>query len=112
MPEKEHLLAIRRMLLERHEEVRAMLHAKNFKAAAMFPIDGMKMARGPKGFPADHAAMELILQRQWGVSSILPAKNALVPDLADTVLARFRMVAPLVGLLNEPLAGRPNAPLF
>ena len=111
MPEKEQLLAIRRMLLERHEEYRALIRAKKL-TALMQPIDAMTMARGPKGFSADHPANDLILQRQWGVSSALASNTALGPELVKEIVKRFRIAAPLIALLNEPLVKRPSKPLF
>ena len=112
MPEREQTLAIRRHLLEHHEEMRAMLKKLGGGKRPMTAFDGMKLTRAPKGFPADHPALVLILQRQWGVSATLPAKAALEPDLADEVAARFRLALPLVTLLNAPLTGRSPSPLF
>lgn len=112
MPEKDQLLAIRRMLLERHGEVRALLNAKKLKTAGLVAIDPLRMTRGPKGFPPDHPASDLILQRQWGVSSNLPADTALHDGLLKSVVSRFRLAAPLVSLLNEPLLDTPKKPLF
>jgi uncharacterized protein (TIGR02453 family) len=111
MPEKEQLLAIRRMLLERHAEYRAIIGSKKL-TALLQPIDGMKMTRGPKGFPADNPAMDLVLQRQWGVWSTLPSDIALGPALVKEVVKRFRLASPLIALLNEPLVKRPLKPLF
>jgi uncharacterized protein (TIGR02453 family) len=111
MPEKEQLLAIRRMLLERHEDYRAIVNAKKFKAV-FAPFDGNKMSRGPKGFPTEHPALDLIMQRQWGVSSMMPVDIAFTPALVKEIVKRFRLAAPLVSLLNEPLIGRPKKPLF
>jgi uncharacterized protein (TIGR02453 family) len=111
MPEKEQLLAIRRMLLERHEEYRAIVSSKNL-TAMMHSFDGMKMTRGPKGFPAEHPALDLIMQRQWGVSSELPVESALGPGFVKEIVKRFKLAAPLVSLLNEPLVERPKKPLF
>jgi uncharacterized protein (TIGR02453 family) len=111
MPEKDQLLAIRRMLLERHEELRHFMSAKYLKNK-MTPFDGLKMSRGPKGFPPDHPAMDLILCRQWGVSTRLPVKIALGPGLIKEIVSRFKLVAPMVQLLNEPLAGKPRKSLF
>jgi uncharacterized protein (TIGR02453 family) len=111
MPEKEQLLAIRRMLLERHAEYRAILASKKL-SALLQPIDGMKMTRGPKGFPADNPAMDLVLQRQWGVWSTQPANIALGPALVGEVVKRFRLASPLIALLNDPLVKRPSKPLF
>ena len=111
MPEKDQLLAIRRMLLERHEELRHLMSTKHLKGK-MIPFDGLKMSRGPKGFPPDHPAMDLILCRQWGVGAGLPASVALGPTLVKEIVSRFKLAAAMVHLLNEPLAGKPRKPLF
>ena len=107
MPDKDQLLAIRRMLLERHEQVR-----KAFKVRGMEAFDGMRMTRAPKGFPAEHPANDLVLQRQWGIAAHLPAEEGLAPGLVKTIVARFKAAEPLVTLLNEPLVRRPAKPLF
>jgi len=111
MPQKDQLLAIRRMLLERHEEYRAIMGSKKL-LAVLTPFDGLKMSRGPKGFPAEHPALDLIMQRQWGVSSRVPVEVALKPGLLQEIVKRFKLAAPLVSLLNEPLVERPRKPLF
>ena len=107
MPEKEQLLSIRRHLLEHHAEYRHIMVGKKLRSN-MQPLEPMKMARGPKGFPMDHPATDLILQRQWGVSAHLPVDVALESGLVKTVLDHFRLAAPLVALLNAPL-GKPAA---
>jgi uncharacterized protein (TIGR02453 family) len=109
MPEKEQLLAIRTMLLERHEELRRLMSPKYLKGR-MAPFDGLRMTRGPKGFPTDHPASDLILCRQWGVSGTLPIETALTPSLVKEIVARFKLATPMVQLLNEPLAGRAKDP--
>jgi uncharacterized protein (TIGR02453 family) len=111
MPEREQLLAIRRHLLEHHEELRTLMDAKKMRAL-MTPFDGLKLTRAPKGFPADHPALDLILQRQWGVTAELPVEVALGPKLVDEVVKRFKMAAPMVALLNAPLVVKPSKPLF
>ncbi len=111
MPQKDQLLAIRRMLLERHEEYRAIMGSKKL-LAALTPFDGLKMTRGPKGFPAEHPGLDLIMQRQWGVSSRLPVDLALKSGLLQEIVKRFKLAAPLVSLLNDPLVERPKKPMF
>lgn len=103
MPEREQLLAIRRHLLEHHEEFRKLAGAKKLKTLGMTALDPVKMTRPPKGFAADHPAVDLIMQRQWGISTHLPANVALTPSLAGEIIQRFRAAAPLVSLLNEPI---------
>ncbi len=119
MPERDQLLAIRRHLLDHHQDARAILkeiesakRPPTLKTAPMLQFDGLKLTRAPKGFPADHPALDLILQRQWGVTSELPADMATSPKLLEEIVTRFRLAAPLVSLLNAPLKVRAREPLF
>ena len=66
MPEAEQLLAVRRMLLERHAAFRAALQAAG-RRGMLVEADGSALTRAPKGFPAEHAALDLIKQKRWGV---------------------------------------------
>ena len=102
MPERDQTLAIRRHLQEHHQQARALLAAPEL-AAVMQPFDGMKLTRAPKGFPADSPALDLLVQRQWGVASTLGADAALQPGFLHEIVTRFRLAAPLVNLLNAPL---------
>lgn len=112
MPEKEQLLAIRRMLVERHDDYRTMVSNRKMKSLGIVPFDGLTMARGPKGFDATGPAGDLILQQQWGVSSRLPIETALEICLVKEIVARLRACTPLVHLLNEPLIANGRKPLF
>lgn len=101
MPEKEQLLAIRRHLLEHHAEWKKLIEDRKLLRA--FTIhDPMALSRPPKGFPAEHPAIEWIKWRQWGVTAHLPAETALKPGLAAEIEKRFRLAAPLVDFLNAP----------
>jgi uncharacterized protein (TIGR02453 family) len=102
MPEKDQVLAIRRHLHEHHEEYRHLLKAKKMQTL-MTEFDPIKMTRPPKGFQSDSPALDLILQRQWGVSAKLPLETALGPGLVKAVLERMKVAAPLVAFLNAPL---------
>ena len=109
MPEKNQLLAIRRRLMEHHAEWKKLIEDK--KLLRVFQVhDPMALARSPKGFPAEHPAMEWIKWRQWGVTAHLPAETALQAGLAEEIEKRFRLAAPLVDFLNAPLvrAERPR----
>ncbi|HVJ08702.1 MAG TPA: DUF2461 domain-containing protein [Acidisarcina sp.] len=104
MPEREQLLAIRSYLLEHHEEARRLLQDKKLRSR-MDLFEGLPLTRPPKGFPREHPAMDLILCRQWGVSTTLPAEVALEPGFVREIASRFRLASPLVNLLNTPLSG-------
>ena len=111
MPEREQLLAIRRYLAENHEEYRALMKGKKLRSL-MTEGDGAPLTRAPKGFPEDHPAIDLLKRRQWTLSTSLPGEAAMKPTLAKTVIDRFKAVAPVIDLLNEPLVTKPKRPLF
>jgi uncharacterized protein (TIGR02453 family) len=120
MPDTEQLLAIRRCLLEHHEDYRKLAHARAFRR--LFPDDEgqrdtseARLTRSPKGFPTEHPAADLFRQKRWGFSASLSSEMATKLDFAKTISQHFRAAAPLVALLNQPLvakAQRPRRPLF
>ncbi|HEY2039818.1 MAG TPA: DUF2461 domain-containing protein [Edaphobacter sp.] len=112
MPEREQLLAIRRHIEVHHEEMRRLLAAKKLRSL-MGEIDGRKLTRPPKGFLPESPAMDLLLHRQWGLITHMPADTATKPTLLKEILKRFEVAAPLIAFLNAPLATRkPRKPLF
>jgi uncharacterized protein (TIGR02453 family) len=111
MPEREQLLAIRRYLAEHHEEFRRLMKGKKLRSL-MKENDGMPLTRAPKGFPEDHPAIDLLKNRQWGVSVRLPGERATKKTLVKDVVERFRVAAPVIAMLNAPLVGKPRRPLF
>lgn len=114
MPPKEQLLAIRRYLLEHHTDFRRIIENRKLRAK-MELHDTQALTRPPKGFFADHPAIEWIKWRQWGVIATLPATEALKPSLAVRIEEYFRLAAPLIDFLNQPLlraAGEKKKPLF
>ena len=107
MPEREQLSAIRKYLLDHHEEVRNLLNDKKLRRQ-MDSFDGLRLTRPPKGFPKEHPAMDLILCRQWGLAATLPAETALSQNFVREIVQRFRLVAPLGGG-SEYAAGTPSS---
>ncbi|HSY01037.1 MAG TPA: DUF2461 domain-containing protein [Acidobacteriaceae bacterium] len=113
MPEKEQTLAIRRHFLEHYEEWQGIIEDR--KLLRSFAVhDPMALARPPKGFCAEHPAIEWIKWRQWGVTAHLPAVEALKPNIVAEIEKRFRLATPLVNFLNAPLiqAERPRRVLI
>ncbi len=111
MPEREQLLAIRRYLVEHHVEFRRLMKGKKLRSL-MEENDGQALTRAPKGFPEDHPAMDLLKNRQWGVSERLPGERATKQTLVKDVVERFRAAAPVIAMLNAPLVGKPKRPMF
>lgn len=103
MPEKEQLAAIRNWLLENHVAFRKILN-KPAVRKAFSEFEGEALTRPPKGFPCEHPAMDLIKQKQWGLSTTLAAKTALEKNFAQTVIKHFKLLAPMVDALNTPIA--------
>jgi uncharacterized protein (TIGR02453 family) len=111
MPEREQLLAIRRYLAEHHEEFQRLMKGKKLRSL-MKENDGHALSRAPKGFPEDHPAIDLLKNRQWGVSVRLPGERATKKTLVKDVVDRFRVAAPVIAMLNAPLVGKPRRPMF
>jgi uncharacterized protein (TIGR02453 family) len=103
MPEKDQLAAIRNWLLDNHAAFRKVLQTAAIKRTFV-EFEGNPLTRPPKGFPADHPALDLVRCRQWGLSATLPAETALDPKIADTVIRHFKLAAPVIDALNTPIA--------
>jgi uncharacterized protein (TIGR02453 family) len=102
MPEKDQLAAIRHWLLDNHEEFRKLLRRAALRKTFV-EFEGNALTRPPKGFPAEHPAMDLVRCRQWGLSTTLPAETALEPKFAEVLTRHFKLAAPLVDALNTPI---------
>ncbi len=115
MPEREQLLAIRRHISES-----AAAPSTNNSAHSSPPRNSAPHSNESKATasPARPAASprsprhDLLLCRQWGISATLPAETATTPTLLKEIARRFRLAAPIVELLNQPLAAKPKKPLF
>lgn len=102
MPAPEELRAIRMHLLENHEEFRR-LTADGGLRTAMGELQGDRLSRVPKGFPAEHPAADLVRYKQLLFWVLLDPQLATSPKLFDEVLTRFRVLTPFVEFLNTPL---------
>jgi uncharacterized protein (TIGR02453 family) len=115
MPDAEQLLAIRRHLMEHHQEYQKLAQARGLRRLLKDEESGVPLSRSPKGFPAEHPAAALYRQKRWGFSASLEPEMAMKPEFAKMVADYFRAAAPLVALLNRPLLAatvKPRRPLF
>jgi uncharacterized protein (TIGR02453 family) len=115
MPDAEQLLAIRRYLLEHHQEYQKLAQARGLRRLLKDEESGVPLSRSPKGFPTEHPAAALFRQKRWGFSASLEPEMAMKPEFAKMVANYFRAAAPLVALLNRPLLAatvKPRRPLF
>jgi uncharacterized protein (TIGR02453 family) len=102
-PGSPQLHAIREYLLDHHGELRGVLAEESVLRLAE-PLDGRPLIRGPKGFPVEHPAADLLRMRSWALFAQLSGDSALTGGFVDAVVERFRALTPLVDFLNVPLA--------
>ncbi len=113
MPNADYLRAVRAHLLENGERFHKLVSSKPV-VKALGEIQGEKLSRPPKGFPADHPAVEWIKYKQWYYWVELDPMLATTPAGVKEVVSRFKLATPVVEFLNEPLLGlkRKNPILF
>jgi uncharacterized protein (TIGR02453 family) len=108
-PGPQELLAIRTWLADRHAE---------FRRAAIGPrklmgeLHGESLQRIPKGFDAAHPAADLLKMKQWLYYTTLDARLVTSPRLFGEIVKRFRVMLPVVEMLNAPLKKRLVDPLL
>jgi uncharacterized protein (TIGR02453 family) len=103
----EQLNALRPHIAEHHRRLRAMLKGQK--------LEGDSLSRPPKGWPADHPAVDLLKRKDLLLESTLAPDAALKPGFGTEITRRFRTMAPFVDFLNEPLLkqqAKPKDPLF
>ncbi|MDH6236764.1 DUF2461 domain-containing protein [Cryobacterium sp. CG_9.6] len=98
-PRAPQLASIRDYVLKHHVELATIIETLENNGLA-HPMDGNPLIRPPRGYPADHPAIELLKKRSWAASAELPAAAALQPNFADLVVERFRAMLPLVAFLG------------
>ena len=103
MPGPEELRAIRTWLAEHHAEFRK---AAQGPRKLMGGLQGESLQRVPKGFDSAHPAADLIKMKQWLYWVELDPKLAASPKLLPEIVKRFRVMAPVVDMLNTPLAAK------
>lgn len=103
MPDREQLRIVREFLAEHHGRVRRALGGRKL-ASLMGGLWDQRSARVPRGYPPDHPAADLLRYKHWILYRLLEPAAALRPALLAEIVERFRVMAPFVELLNEPLA--------
>lgn len=101
-PDTSQLHAVREHIAGNVRRFRSIVESPAFRKS-VGPLDGARLLRVPRGFPADHPAAEYLKQRQFLAGRECPASFASSPRFYAGVLDTFQKVAPLVRFLNEPL---------
>jgi uncharacterized protein (TIGR02453 family) len=113
MPQPETVHLLREHIAAHQRRLARILAAPAF-TRTFGDLQGDKLVRMPRGFPTDHPAGELLKYRQMLVGREWPAVFASSQRFYAGLLQTFRVAAPLISFLNEPiakLAVRPRDPL-
>jgi uncharacterized protein (TIGR02453 family) len=107
MPSSSHLHAVREHIAANHRHLRSIVESPAFKKTfgAMW---GEQLKRVPVGFAKDHPAAEYLVFKQFLAGCEKPAVFATSPTFYRTVVAGFRVLAPLIAFLNDALLSAPG----
>jgi uncharacterized protein (TIGR02453 family) len=111
MPQPETLHLLREHISGRHRDLKRIVDTPALRR--MFgPLEGDRLSRMPRGFPADHPAGEFLKLKQILLGREWPASFASSPRFYSELLRTFRTLAPLITFLNAPLRNRTTDPLL
>lgn len=95
--------ALKKFRLDMEDGPRAflkILESPNFRQH-LHLLDGQKLKKVPKGFPADHPAAELFKLKQVVAWRTFTDDEVLAPDFAQQVIATYRALDPFLRYLEE-----------
>jgi len=102
MPGPAEVRAIRSHIAVNWEQMRTIISAKQFKRL-FGTLEGEQVARPPRGFRADHPAIDLLRYKQFLASVTCPPGLAETPELFPRIVTAFAAMMPLIRFLNAPL---------
>lgn len=112
MSEPDALRSVRTHIADSHDRFAKIVNNKKL-VAAMGPLQGEALTRVPKGFDPNHEAAEWIKMKQWLFFKTLDGSEWMrQPGLLKEVATSFKLIAPLIEFINEPLvktARKPSA---
>lgn len=113
MPNPDYLRAVRLHMMDNQARWEKLVSGKAMEKA-VGRIQGDKLTRPPKGYPADHAGIEWIKHKQWYFWVELDPETATSAAGVKEVASRFKLMTPVVEFLNEPLLGlkRKKSPML
>jgi uncharacterized protein (TIGR02453 family) len=102
MPSSAQLHQVREHIAAHHARLSRIVGSAGFKRT-FGALGGEQLRRVPRGFPPDHPAGAFLKYKQFLAGREHPAEFATSPGFHRTMLAAFKVLAPLVAFLNEPL---------
>ena len=104
-PTPQHLQRLREHVAANSGRLDEILAAPAFRRS-YGELGGEQLKRVPRGFPADHPAADYLRHKQYLAGCNRPSDFATGPRFYSSLLRLFRNLSPLIGFLNEPLAGK------
>jgi uncharacterized protein (TIGR02453 family) len=102
MPSSSDLRAIRARIATRHRTLHRIVTGPAFRRA-VGTLDGEKLTRVPRGYPAEHPAGEYLRYKQFLAGREFEADLATRDRFYAEILTIFRAVVPVVQFLNAAL---------
>ena len=102
MPDASELLKIRNAIVSRTKEFLKIVEDKKF-TKRFGELDGDRLSKPPKGFSADHPAIEYLKLKSFTVSEEFSAKEAGSKDYPKMLAESFKAACPLVSFLRSAL---------
>ena len=99
------LVKVREQIAATWPEIDRIVKRKSFRSR-VDALHGERLTRVPRGFAADHPAVEYLKHRQFLASREFPAELATSDEFYPTLVATFTAIVPLVRFLNTPLTSR------
>jgi uncharacterized protein (TIGR02453 family) len=96
------MLRVREHIATNHRRMRSIVESAAFKRV-VGGLEGEKLQKAPRGFPKDHAAVDLLKFRQFLAGRELPPAIASTAKFYPALVDTFRVIVPLIRFLNEPL---------
>ena len=104
-PDRDTLLAVRQHIAANTPAFRATWENRKVKKL-LGELRGETLSRVPKGFDADHPAIDLLKRKHYLLDIELDAAIATGPRLLTEVVARIEAMTPFIEFLNQPLVRR------
>lgn len=102
MPDSSELLKMRNAVAARTKEFRKIVEAKKF-VDRFGTFDGDRLTKPPKGFPADHEAIEYLKLKSFTVTQEFTVKDALSTDYPKLLADSFKAAYPMIEFLRSAL---------
>ena len=104
LPDASELLKIRKAIAANTKEFVNIVESRKFRDR-FGDLDGDRLSRPPKGFPADHPAIEYLKLKSFTVSEGFTARDATSRDYPKKLADSFKVAYPLVVFLRHALRG-------